>query len=424
MKKKEFARPFLIAFFFLFSALPVEAAPFLTLDKAIERALLVHPDAAVSEAQLRNSVLDVSEAKSQRVQLTGDLSTSERYAQAASTPVSDRLVSNATLGLTIPLYTGFRLQKGVLAAEKGEEEARAQLAVTRADIASQTAALFWGLYLQEGREAIQGAAIQQAARTLELTRTGFRLGRFASNEVDRAEVNWLNAQSELLGLQTQTRQARAKLATQLALPGEGLAIDGKASMIFLPFLTEKEAPAVRAARAHLASAQAQLGAAQGELLPQLSLASSYQYGNNPFDPALGARGLNASFSGNWDLRLSLSYNFLDGGKLSRKVQRSQEDLRIAEARREKAGRDALSGIEQARIRLNGANDRMLFTEKGSALAERTLKWVETRFRQGYSLQVEVNDARTSWLIAKNQQLQALVDYQIARADLAKALGLL
>ncbi|HBN08856.1 MAG TPA: hypothetical protein DD435_09470 [Cyanobacteria bacterium UBA8530] len=421
MRKKAVAS--LLIAFSLF-ALPSEAAASLTLDKAIERALFVHPDAAVSEAQLRSSALDVSDAKSQRLQLTGDLSTSERYAQAASTPISDRLVTNATLGLTIPLYTGFRLQKGVLAAEKGEEAARAQLAVTRADIASQTALLFWGLYLQEGREAIQGMAIQQSARTLELTRTGFRLGRFASNEVDRAEVNWLNAQSELLGLQTQTREARAKLAAQLALPGEGLAIDGKASMIFLPLLQEKEAPAVQAARAQLASAQAQLGASRAELLPQLSLGSSYQYGNNPFDPALGSRGLNASFSGNWDVRLSLTYNFLDGGKVSRKVQRSEENLRIAEARREKASRDALSGIERARIRLNGANDRVRFTEKGSSLAEKTLKWVETRFRQGYSLQVEVNDARTSWLLAKNQQLQALVDYQIARADLAKSLGLL
>ena len=76
----------------------------------------------------------------------------------------------------------------------------------------------------------------------------------------------------------------------------------------------------------------------------------------------------------------------------------------------------------AREHVKNAFDRLQMAESASSMAADTLRWTETRYRQGYSLQVDVIDARRSLLTALDQRIGALCDYQIARAELATALG--
>ncbi|MOA36159.1 Outer membrane efflux protein [compost metagenome] len=81
-----------------------------------------------------------------------------------------------------------------------------------------------------------------------------------------------------------------------------------------------------------------------------------------------------------------------------------------------------SSIDIALIRARNAQQRLALAGKSSGVAAKTLTWMETRFAQGYSLLVEVHESRRSLLTARTQRIEAEVDYQIARAELALALG--
>ncbi|HEY9857806.1 MAG TPA: TolC family protein, partial [Stenomitos sp.] len=71
-----------------------------------------------------------------------------------------------------------------------------------------------------------------------------------------------------------------------------------------------------------------------------------------------------------------------------------------------------------------AKERLAIAERSDGIAGKTLKWVETRYQQGYSPQVEVNEALGSLVTARTQRVQALIDLEVARAELSRALGTL
>ncbi|HEY9897793.1 MAG TPA: TolC family protein [Pantanalinema sp.] len=415
------------------------AAEPLTLEGAIARALSTHPDALIADTRQTAAELAVADAQSQRFSLSTEVSALSRTSQAgllgqgALPPSTSQQSVNGNVSLTVPIFTGFKLSNGIASAEHQRDAASAQRLQARQDLAIQVTRAFWQLRKAELTEEIQQVAIDQTERTLKLTRAGYALGRQTSSDVDRVEVGVLNARNEQLRLEGETLQARTELATLVGMPADAVSLDGAsaalAAAIALPSRERvdrllDQRPDIQASQARLEAAQASLAAAQGDRWPQLSLITSYQHGNNPYDPTLGARGFSSSVSGTWDARLAASFNLFDGGKIQRAIARSEGEVREARATLEKARRDARLQAEKALIRLKSARDRLELTGKSTAIADKTLKWVETRYQQGYASQVEVNDSLGSLVTSRTQRVQALIDAQLARAELERALGAL
>ncbi len=419
----------------------------LTLEEAIARAIATHPDTRIARAQIDQAGLSVADVNAQRLQLSADASVLGRHAQtgllAENVPgtQTDQTGINGTVGLTVPIFTGGKLTQGLRAAERHRDAATYQGAMTRADLTFEVTRAFWNLARQEALAQVQQETIVQAQRALSLTKASYGLGRLTSNDVDRAEVDALNTQDALLRVKAQAEEARVRLAALLGLPASevtiapGTPLAGQlastspaAPSPSVPTFTLPEPeealanhPRVQAAQARLEAAQASVAAAHGDRWPQLALITTYQHGNNPFDPLSGARGL-GSFSGTWDARLSANLNVFDNGRIGREVARAEGELAIARANLDKTRREVRSSIEVALIRAQSAQQRAALADRSSGVAAKTLTWVETRYEQGYSLLVEVHDSRRSLLTARTQRIEAQVDFQIARAELALAMG--
>lgn len=413
----------------------------LTLKAAIQRALETHPDALTAEARTKVSELAIGDAQSQRAQFSTDVSVLNRSSQtqtfgdsapgAGSQP--NQTSYNGTVGLTVPLFTGFKLTNSVTAAERNRDAAAAQEQTTRAELSLQVTRAFWTLRKAELIEEVQEAAIDQTERTLKLTRTGHQLGRQTTSEVDRAEVSVLNAKVSQLQLREGTEQARLQLASLIGVPASDLEIDGEpealGSALAEPGASEladlqSRRPEIQAAEARLSAARASIAAARGDLWPQLSAVGTYQLGNNPYNPISGARDAGNGALGTADLRLAANFNVWNGGRTARAIARAEADLALAEADLEMVRREIRTGMDLALLRLKSARERLAIAERSDGIAAKTLRWVETRYQQGYSPQVEVNDALGSLVTARTQRVQALVDLEVARAELARALGTL
>lgn len=417
------------------------AAKPLTLEAAIQRALATHPDALTAEARTRVAELAIGDAQSQRAQFTTDVSVLNRTSQSQAfgdTPAPgnsqpNQTSYNGTVGLTVPLFTGFKLTNAITAAERNRDAAAAQAGATRAELTLQVTRAFWTLKKAELIEEVQETAIEQTERTLKLTRVGFQLGRQTISEVDRAEVSVLNAKVSHLQYRESTEEARLQLATLVGLSATEVEIDGEPEALKLALaeptdqeLVEKlrARPEIQAAEARRAAAQAQVAAARGDLWPQLSAVGTYQLGNNPYNPISGARDAGTGALGTADLRLAANFNVWDGGKTARAIARAEAELAQAEADLEKSRRSIRTEIDLAVVRLKGAKERLAIAERSDGIAAKTLKWVEARYQQGYSPQVEVNEALGSLVTARTQRVQALVDLEVARAELSRALGTL
>lgn len=425
-------------------AVEAGTATALTLESAISMALASHPDAVIARTQVAQAGLGVADLSAQRLQLSADASVLGRHAQTGllaenvAGTTTDQTGINGTVGLTVPIFTGGKLMQGLRAAERNRDAATHQALMTRADLTYEVTRAYWNLARQEALTQVQQETIVQAQRALALTKASYGLGRLTPNDVDRAEVDALNTQDALLRLQAQAEEARVRLAVLVGLPATEVRIapDSPRALASLEGPSEvtpqagawpdvyralEAHPRVQAAQARVEAAKASVAAAHGDRWPQLALITTYQHGNNPFDPLSGARGL-GSFSGTWDARLSANLNVFDNGRIGREVARAEGELAIAEATLAKTRREVRSSIDIALIRARNAQQRLALTGKSSGVAAKTLTWMETRFAQGYSLLVEVHESRRSLLTARTQRIEAEVDYQIARAELALALG--
>lgn len=408
-------------------AAPAMAAPF-TLDQAIERALETHPDVMTAELRAKSASLAVADANAQRIQLSASATAYQRHGQTgistANSPALDQSVANGSVALTVPLFTGFKLSNTVLAAEKNRDASEAFRDASHSTLRYQVTQAFWNLRRAELIEAVQAQAVEQTQRTLDLTKTGFTLGRLAANEVDRAEAGVLNAKGELLRDRNQTQQAQIQLASLLDVEAAALRIDAGSDLVQegLPKVEMERAlalrPEVRAAVLSAAAAQCNLEAAQGDRWPQLSAVTTYQHGND----ASVLTASNPAYVGTWDARLTASFNVFDLGRVERAIERSSLELQQAHAALDKTRRDLRSQLSQATISAAGARERMALAERSTSAAERTLQWVQTRYQQGYSSMFEVNEALGLLMTARMQRISAFIDERLARAELARALG--
>jgi outer membrane protein TolC len=132
----------------------------------------------------------------------------------------------------------------------------------------------------------------------------------------------------------------------------------------------------------------------------------------------------SSFVGTWDARLNMGLHLFDNGIISRNIARSQADVTSAEQAFETARRTAELEIRQAHRRMALAQRRVAIGEKSETLATKNLTWLEGRFKFGYALLVELNEARVNLISSRNQRVDAQIDSQLAAAARQTAMGVL
>ena len=80
-------------------------------------------------------------------------------------------------------------------------------------------------------------------------------------------------------------------------------------------------------------------------------------------------------------------------------------------------------VEQARLDLKAANERLAVTEQVVAQASESAGLTRARFEQGAALSTQLIDAETALVAARVRRAEAEADRQIAIAAVRKALAL-
>ena len=416
----------------LILAAPAEAAEPLTLVQAIERAMAAHPDILAAEVAARNAVLGLEDARARNLQLSAGVAGLGRRAQTgvlAPTglgPTQDIAAVNTNLEVSVPLFNGFKLANNVKAAEFQGEASIAGLRQAASRLRLSVSQSFWNLRRAERLGLENDAAIAAATQALALVKARHKLGTATLLDVNRAEVELLTTRGDMLAQVATISDARARLAALLGVGPTEVAIaepELEAPPPDPPRRTATSAPhRVVAQEASLQAATASAEAAKGDRWPQIGLVSAYQHGNNPFNPASGVRGIDTTFSGTWDVRLSLGYNLFDMGLVNRTVERAENDRKLAAADAERIKREVATDQALADVKLATAHERLRVAEAGATLAQSTVSFAQARWTQGYASLLEVLDARRALLKARNQRVEARYDVLIAVAELLYARG--
>ena len=286
-----------------------------------------------------------------------------------------------------------------------DQVARAYLTGIRAEAGLETAQADVDL----SNALLKLAGHQKEAGTgtgIEVTRAQVQLANdrqhllVAQNDVDRAHLDLL----KILGIRL---DSPVELTDKLSYEATEALEEGKAIEI-----AHKTRAELRAQERKEDSARLSYSSVKWERLPSLSGFADYG--------TIGTSVNNALATHTYGVTLKVP--LFDGGRRdSRRAESAsllhQEKIRTADLK-DQVELDVRLALDS----LHSADDQVKVAEEGRQLSENELAQARRRYEAGVANSIEVTDAQTRLDRARDNRITALYNYNLARIDLATAMG--
>jgi outer membrane protein len=409
----------------------LEAAPTLTLDEAL-RCARTHPHVA------RSAAAEAQAGARSREAFAGFLPSGQANASytratsnSAAAPAASGGVGLArgstnqtfpfyagSLNLTVPIWDFGRTLGAVRSARESEAAARQDLAAARHDVDADVRAAYFGALAAQELVQVADDTIAQMQKHLDFAQASLEVGRRTRFDVSRAQVDLTNARIQKIQADNGVATARATLAAavgepvgdlRLVAPSEPDGPDPVPSEAARRALERR--PELAALARRIAAADEAVGAAKSAWYPVLA-------GNGQ----LGWRGEDFPLVRNWQVGVSLTWPFLDGGADLARVQESRAVVQGAQAAREAEALQVRAEVEQAALAVIEAHARRDAAAVLVAQARENLELAEGRYQAGVGTIIELADAQAALTSARAQGVRAGYDLATARARLQRAVG--
>lgn len=246
-------------------------------------------------------------------------------------------------------------------------------------------------------------------------------GIVAGIDVLRAEVQLGSERQRVTSTQNDFEKSKLQLARVIGLPaGQAFTLSQEIPFVPVPDMTIEQAleqayknrPDYLAAQERVKAAEADRQAAVGEWLPSLRVNADYgRIGLTPADSEV-----------TYSLAGSLSVPIFNGGRTKGHIIQADADLRTRRSELDdlKAGIDF--DVRSAFLDLNASNEQLQVATRSRDLANQQLTQARDRFAAGVASNIEVVQAQEAVATSSEQYIGALYSYNVAKALLARDLG--
>jgi outer membrane protein, multidrug efflux system len=238
----------------------------------------------------------------------------------------------------------------------------------------------------------------------------------AAEAAARASQQRMQCDVELKTLVALTGWEEPALRARLAAAPGRPAPDALFAIAALPAQVLAQRPDVYNAEREVAAASAEVGSAQAQRYPRLSLSGSVGAG------WVRTAGVTTDLS-TWTIGpLALSVPLFDGGRRAAQVDAAQARYEEAAALYRARVRQAVSEVEQALVRLQSTAERNASARTAAEGYRVSFDATEARWRGGLASLVELEDARRTSLAAENALIALQHERQAAWVALYRAAG--
>ncbi|EDY82644.1 outer membrane efflux protein [Verrucomicrobiia bacterium DG1235] len=413
----------------------MQAQPW-TLGRAIEVALENSPDGRVAQARIAGAEAMLDEARSYglpQVSLKSSYTQTDSPMMAFGSILNQRAFDfgldfnnpgtidnlNATATVGINLYSGGQVSAGKRAAEAGVSAAGFDEAATRQQLTAQTVKAY--LDIRKAGEAVSAvdAGVKAYEAAVSNARLRFDAGQVLKSDLLSLEVKLAQTKEQLVEVQHFQRLARRAFAFVLGLPANGAEIelveeDEALDRIVEPdTLDYSERPELQALREREVAAEQMRVLASGGRKPRVMGFASYQY-DHGWETTEGADS--------WLAGVSVNLDVFNGGKSESKIRQAEAQLSELREYIRKAELGIGLEVEQARLAVELAKDRVAVAELALAQAEESASLSRSRFKEGALLTAELIGVESRLMEARMRRAVALADKTIVIAQLRKAVG--
>jgi outer membrane protein TolC len=335
--------------------------------------------------------------------------------------------TRSRIQLSLPLYTGGRLENLEAAAGHRERAAARDVETVAADVAFATRRAYWSLVAARESERVFREALASFEAHLEDARNRESFGLAPRNQVLAVQVERERAELRRLEAQRDAEIAGAELVLLLGLapgrrvePVEPLAVDPGSPPDIETLVARALArrPDRAALVARVAAAASLVGAEGAARLPTLALGAGFDYAN----PNLRMLPPRNQWEEGWDVGVSLRWRVFDAGRRSAASARAEARVEAAQAALEAFDRGVRLEITAASLDLGTLQASLAVAQRGLEAARENARVAGERERAGVIPSSERLDAETALLRAGLDLTRARAGLRIARARLERAAG--
>ena len=400
----------------------------ISLDDAIERAVIRSPQMASQQQQVDNAYLT---QKTSWGRFLPTLSASGSGSLRSSSTFNDvtGLLEpgssdsyGAGLSGSWTVLEGTRRFREYDAAKADVRAAEARYVDSRYQVALQTKTVFFNALRQQDLLEVSRQRIIQAQQNMEIVRRRTLLGEAPVSDSLRARLDVVNAEQAVLQGETALRASRFALGRQVGIgrPVTPVRPDNL-DPTMLPYseseileIAEMVSPAVIAASESTLSAGLGVSAARTQYVPTMRLSSGYNWQNQTM-----------SFDGgstSWNMSLSMSYPIFNGFQREASIDRAQYVQRVAQLQEDDVRLGAREEADAALQNLLTAEQAIVIAEDAAFVAAEDLRVVRARYEVGAATILDILVSQNAVTQADADVVTTRYDYILARAGLEAILG--
>lgn len=419
------------------SVLPAQEPLRLELEEAVRRATAHNERVLMARAEEARAAGIVKEVRSDALPR---VDANFGYTRNIQTPVlffnTDQGVQQISIGSDNEYTFGlsfrqtlfdFSLGPARRAARLSRDASDAGVRAARTQVALEARTAYYDVLLSRALVRVRRQAVEQAERRLEQVEAFHAAGTAAEFDLLTAQVEAANLRPDLIEARNQLELDLNRLKRVVGLPLD------REIVLADSFPEPGPAPAAEAELAETALQhrgdyrgqqirvrlqEENLAAEEGADLPALELVAGLQRrasSDDLFPPE-------EDFSQTATAGLAFSLPLFDGRAGAGREQQAAAELSRERHRLEQLRENVRLEVQQARQTLESARERIDASASNVARAEKALEIAQTRFENGLSTQVELNDAELAVTQARTNHARALHAYAVARARLLAATG--
>ena len=339
---------------------------------------------------------------------------------------------NAGLQLVQSIYQGGKLTAAIKAAKVTKQQALAQYQTMIADTLLTVRLAYYDILLAAEQITVNQASVNLLQKELDDQQHRYDAGTVPHFNVLRAKVALGNARPTLIQSQNNYRIAKNTLANLLGynLPRDIWdniplnltdSLDAEPYPINLPDALQQaldKRPELVALRKTEELQNLNITDAASGYKPNVQLFAGYNWFNSKFTPPVE---LDHDISG-WNAGAQVTWNIFDGLLTHGKVVQAKALYQKSKTAVDEKARQIELEVRTTYSDFIGAQEVLESQKTVQDEAEESLREAYARAGAGTGTQLDVLDAETSLTTARSTQVQALHDYDAARARFERAIG--
>lgn len=401
------------------------------LERALHQALTANPDARLAQQRVLAAQAGIEQANAAfwpRLQFQSSYTASDNPMQVFGSILNQRAYSpsldfndvpavdnlNARGLVTVPLYTGGRNTAARKAARGNADAAWQDEAAIRNALGFEVSRGFHTVLKTRQFIRAAEAAVNSLEAGLGVARKRLDGGTLLKTGVLDIEVRLAQAREDLVRARNANALATRALRNLLGIEDGEFEVTDTVSALSAPASGDFSGrPELAASRHRVQATREQARAARGGYLPRVHAFGSLDYDHGwEYDHG----------GGSWTVGALLQWDLWDGKLTRAKVREANANLETAREEQRKLRLALDLEVEQARLDLKAANERLGVTDQAVTQAAESAQLTRARFEQEMALSRELMDAETALVTARVRRAEAQADQQIAIAALRKALG--